>query len=392
MKKITAAIISFLLFMSISVTAFSANVSEVYAETVTAAADKAVLIPVKIKNNPGIMGFKITVTYDKTVLTSPKVTKGDVTNSGMMNDSIGVTPEGTIDVVWSGVQNAVGDGTLMILSFTAVKAKETQINLNYSQPDTFNEAWEDVELKCSDISVVFSDKAVESSADTEKTTDIPTESNPTLPPIPENQPSSEEIKNAVDIVLGETDKGHIDEIPEEEKSGFVDRTNEVLGQITGGNNKPFESVDEIKGAYNDAVAEEFIEDTKEAVDSDKIDAAITDSLAFVGAESVEQIPVEKKEEFVQKVEEKLQQYAPDLDTVSNKLTEDEAVKAIMQLQGENAEAATDGKKMPELQKKSDDSVAVIVVAAIAVLASITTIIVVYIKKLKRGGKINEENN
>ncbi len=382
MKKITAAIISFLLFMSISVTAFSANVSEVYAETVTAAADKAVLIPVKIKNNPGIMGFKITVTYDKTVLTSPKVTKGDVTNSGMMNDSIGVTPEGTIDVVWSGVQNAVGDGTLMILSFTAVKAKETQINLNYSQPDTFNEAWEDVELKCSDISVVFSDKAVESSADTEKTTDIPSESDPTLPPMSENQPSSEEIKNAVDIVLGETDKGHIDEIPEEEKSGFVDRTNEILGMLTGKSEKPFESVDEIEVAYSGAVAEDFVDDTKDAVDCDKIDAAINDALDSVGAESIEQIPEEKKAEFVQKVESNIAQYAPDVDTVSDKLTADKAVEAIKQLQSKNVELVTEGKKVPEPQAKNNTATVITIVAAILVAATAITVAVVNIKHKK----------
>lgn len=382
MKKTTAAIISFLLFMSISVTAFSANAAEVYAETVTAANDKAVLIPVKIKNNPGIMGFKITVTYDKTVLTSPKVTKGDVTNSGMTNDSIGVTPEGTIDVVWSGVQNAVGDGTLMILSFTAIEAKETQIKLNYSQPDTFNEAWEDVELKCSDISVVFSDKAAESSADTEKTSDIPTESDPTLPPMPENQPSSEEIKNAVDIVLGETDKGHIDEIPEEEKSGFVDRTNEILGMLTGKSEKPFESVDEIEDAYSGAVADEFVDDTKEAVDSDKIEAAIKDSLASVGAESIEQISAEKKEEFVQKVESNIAQYAPDVDTVSDKLTANEAVEAIKQLQSENNVAATEGVKLPDPPKNNTVSV-IILITAVVISIVIITVAVIYIKRKKK---------
>ncbi len=382
MKKITAAIISFLLFMSISVTAFSANTAEVYAETVTAATDKAVLIPVKIKNNPGIMGFKITVTYDKTVLTSPKVTKGDVTSSGMMNDSIGVTPDGTIDVVWSGVQNTVGDGALIILSFTAVEAKETQIKLNYSQPDTFNEAWEDVELKCSDISIVFSEKAAESSANAEKPTDVPSEAEPTLPPMHENQPSSEEIKNAVDIVLGEADKGHIDEFSEEEKPGFVDRTNEILGMLTGKPEKPFESVDEIEDAYSGAVADEFVEDTKEAVDSNKIEAAIKDSLASVGAESIEQISAEKKEEFVQKVESNIAQYAPDVDTISDKLTADEAVEVVRQLQSENKVAATEGVKLPDPPKNNTVSV-IIVITAVVISIVIITVAVIYIKRKKK---------
>lgn len=317
------------------------------------------------------MGFKITVKYDNTVLTSPKIIKGDVTQNGMMNDSIGVTPEGIIDIVWSGTQNVDGDGTLFILSFTALKSEDTQIKLSYSQPDTFNEAWEDVELNCSDISVEFYAESTEVKKETE------TSANQSSKP-----PSSEEIKDAVDIVLGETDKEHVDEIPEEEKEYFFDRTNEILNQLTGGNNKPFESIDEIKDVYNDAVADEFVEDAKEAVDSDKIDAAIKDSLASVGAESVESIPDEKKEEFVQKVESNIAQYAPDVDTISDKLTADEAVEAIQQLQSENNEAVTEGIKLPDPPKNNSAPV-IILITAIVFSVVIITVTVVYIRRKKK---------
>lgn len=352
--------------------AFAANVAEVYTETVIATTEKTILIPVKIKNNMGIMGFKITAAYDKSVLSSPKVTKGNLTENGMMNDSIGVAPDGTFDVVWNGTENATGDGTLMILSFKAVDLKDTQIKLSYSQPDTFNEAWEDVELECTDITVKFSSDEEVIQSDTP-----PDTTNQTATP-----PSSEEIKNAVEIVLGETDKGHIYEIPEEEEWDFVDSTNEILKQLTGGTNKPFENVEEIKGAYDDAFAEEFVDDTKDAVDSDKIDASINDALDSVGAESIEQIPEGKKDEFVQKVESNIAQYAPDVDTVSDKLTADEAVEAIKQLQSENKVAATEGKKVPEPQAKINTATVVIVVAAILVAATAITVAVVNIKHKK----------
>lgn len=333
------------------------------------------------------MGFKITVTYDSAILGSPKVTKGDITENGMMNDSIGVTPEGKFDVVWSGTQNSVGDGTLFVMSFTALKAEDTQIKLSCSQPDTFNESWEDVELKCSDIAVVFSNGnneliteiASESESEADQTSDATASE---LTSSSANKPSSEEIKNAVDIVLDETDKGHIDEIPEEEKTDFVDRTNEVLGQLTGNDEKFFENAEDIREAYNGAVADEFVEDTKDAVDSDKIDSAITDSLTSVGAESIEQIPEEKKGEFVQKVENNIAQYAPDVDAVSDKLTEDEAVEAIKQLQSENAEAATQGTKLPEPQGKNNTAVVISVAVAILIAAVVVTFTVVYIKRKK----------
>lgn len=368
------------MFLLITTTAFAANTAEIYAESVTATTDKTTLIPVRIKNNTGIMGFKITVNYDKSVLSSPKVMKSNITENGMMNDSIGVTPEGTIDIVWNGTQNENGDGTLMTLSFMVVEAKDTQIKLSYSQPDTFNEAWEDVVLKCSDIIVNFtSDEVKKTESKTEEkesSTEIADITSQIVSP-----PRSGEIKNAVDIVLGETDKGHIDEIPEENKSDFVDRTNEILDQITGGNNKRFESVGEIKGAYSDAVADEFVADTKEAVDSDKIESAIKDSLESVGAESIDKIPAEKKYEFIQKVENNLSQYAPDVDAVSDKLTADESVEAIKQLQSENKVAATEGVKLPEPQKNNTATI-IAISAAVLVAAAVITIAVVCIKRKK----------
>lgn len=373
--------VTVLLLLLMSTTAFATNSAEVCSEAVMATTDKAILIPVRIKNNPGIMGFKIAVDYDKAVLASPKVTKGSVTQNGMMNDSIGVTPEGVIDVVWSGTQNETADGTLFVISFESVKAEDTQIKLSYSQPDTFNEAWEDVELKCSDITVNFTSNEVKKpeSKTEEKTSS--TEIVDTTSQIV-SLPRSEEIKNAVDIVLGETDKGHIDEIPEENKSDFVDRTNEVLNQLTGGHNKPFESIDEIKDAYNNSVADEFVEDAKETIDSDKIDEAIKDSLASVGAESIDKVPAEKKEEFMQKVESNIAQYAPDVDTISDKLTADEAVEAIKQLQNENEEAATEGMKVPEPQTKNNTVTVVTVVAAILIAAIVIAVAVVNRKRKK----------
>lgn len=359
-----AAIISALLIVSITVTAFAVSGAEIYGDTVTAATDKTVLVPVKIKNNTGIMGFKITAEYDKSVLASPKVTAGDITKNGMLNDSIGVTPEGRIDVVWSSTRNETADGTMFIISFKTLKTEDTRIKLSCSQPDTFNEAWEDVELKCSDISVEFSADATVSEQKNEASAPA----------------DSEEIKNAVDIVLGETDKGHIGEITEDEKAGFIDRTNEILSQLAGKQEKPFESIDEIKNAYADAVEEEFVDEVLSAVDSDKTEEIISDSLASVGAESIDKISAEKKEEFVQRFESNLSQYAPDVDTISDKLTVDEAIETIEQLRGKNEEAATQGKKVPETQK-NNTAITVIIIAAI-IVAAVTTVAVVYMKRRK----------
>lgn len=199
-------------------------------------------------------------------------------------------------------------------------------------------------------------------------------------------PDSEEVKNAVDIVLDETNKKNIYDISEEEKADFVNRTNEVLNQLTEKANKPFESVDEIEDAYSNAVEDEYVDDTLSSVDSDKIDSAINNALDSVGAKSIEQIPEEKKEEFVQRFESGIALYAPDVDSISDKLNVDESLKAIKKLQAENDKAATSGKKVPEAQTKT--AIIIIVVAVALVVTANITLVVVYKKarKLRRQNK------
>ena len=366
-KKITAVILTILFLFLLQSVAFAANTAEVFADEITAEKGKAFLIPVKITNNTGIMGFKITVTYDKSVFTSPTVSSGSITKAGMLNNSIGVSADGTFDVVWSGTENAVGDGTLMILGFKAADTadKETKIGLSFSQPDTFNEAWEDVELKCSEITVnIVSEKT---KAETSEASQAETAQNP----------GSEDIKNAVEIVLDETEKGGIKDVGESEQQDFVGRVNEILGQLSG-NGGYFNDMEDVENAYSDAVADEFVEKTLEATDSDKIDLAIDEALSSAGVEKLEDVPEEKKSEFVQSVESNLSEYAPDFETVSDKLTDEKAFEAIKQLRDKNESAAAQGKKVPAPQAKNK-TVTVIAVAAAAAAAVITAVAVIYIK-------------
>ena len=373
-KKITAVILTILFLFLLQSVAFAANTAEVFADEITAEKGKAFLIPVKITNNTGIMGFKITVTYDKSVFTSPTVSSGSITKAGMLNNSIGVSADGTFDVVWSGTENAVGDGTLMILGFKAADTadKETKIGLSFSQPDTFNEAWEDVELKCSEITVnIVSEKT---KAETSEASQAETAQNP----------GSEDIKNAVEIVLDETEKGGIKDVGESEQQDFVGRVNEILGQLSG-NGGYFNDMEDVENAYSDAVADEFVEKTLEATDSDKIDLAIDEALSSAGVEKLEDVPEEKKSEFVQSVESNLSEYAPDFETVSDKLTDEKAFEAIKQLRDKNESAAAQGKKVPAPQGKYK-TVTVIAVAAAAAAAVITAVAVIYIKHKQK----NEE--
>ncbi len=376
-----ALVSSVLILCFVQSAAFAAAWADVYAEEQTAASGETVLIPVRIKNNPGLMGFKITVTYDAALLKSPTVNRGTVTKNGNFNDSIGVTPDGAFDVVWNDTQNVSGDGTLMILGFKAVSEAETNISLSFSQPDTFNEAWEDVELNCKSIKLKVVDKS-------EKPPTTLVQDNPNA-----QEPDSEEIKSAVEIVLDEKNKGSIDGISEEEKEAFADRVNEVLGQLSEGSRDYFADTDEIEDAYDDAVADKFVENVKASADSGEIENAIGNALDSVNAETAEDIPEEKKTEFVKAVESNLGQSISDFETVSDKLTPDDAIEAIKRLQSENTEEATQGEKVPVTMNDGKNYPVFLIIAVVIVFAAITTIIVVYIykkKKLKEA-KTNEES-
>lgn len=159
-KKYLGLIMVFVLTLSLSVNVVAGNVSAVYGNSVKCNAGETVLIPIYIKDNSGIMGFRINVTYPSQIFESPKITKGNVTKSGSLNDSIKSTTNGTFDVLWSNTENVKSDGTLFTVELkvkdNAVTDKYS-IGISYDQDDTFNEKWQDVKLDCSDVEVVVGD-------------------------------------------------------------------------------------------------------------------------------------------------------------------------------------------------------------------------------------------
>lgn len=112
-------------------------------------------IPVYINNNHGIMGFGMQVFYDNSVLSPVSVTKGALLSDGNFDNNIGYSTD-NIKINWNNTENISGNGILFVIRFK-IKVKETlsvlPLELTYSQANTFNEFWEDVELKIDITSV-----------------------------------------------------------------------------------------------------------------------------------------------------------------------------------------------------------------------------------------------
>lgn len=130
----------------------------VYSEGISAVTGSEISVPVRIKNNSGTMGFALEFEYDSTVLTPVSVEKGSLITSGLDDNLQGDAIPGKFKTVWYGTENLTDNGILMYLNFTVSDraSGETTIGVDYSQEDTFNEDFEDVELSCEDICISIS--------------------------------------------------------------------------------------------------------------------------------------------------------------------------------------------------------------------------------------------
>lgn len=157
MKKFLPIVLSAVIMITCMVTAYAAKTT-VYGDELTVNAGQEITVPICIKNNTGIMGFRITVNYDNSVFGSPSVENGNILSSGNLNDSISDKNNNSFDVVWNNAENIYDDGIIFYVKLKVdenAKPGKYTIRLSYSQQDTFNEKWEDVDLNCSDITVVL---------------------------------------------------------------------------------------------------------------------------------------------------------------------------------------------------------------------------------------------
>ncbi|MBQ3006736.1 MAG: leucine-rich repeat protein [Clostridia bacterium] len=142
--------------------------AELYSTTVFVLPGKTVDIPVYISGNTGIMGFGLNVSYDSEKITPLSVEKGNLLSSGMLDNNIGVN-EGSYKIIWNHSADIDGDGLLLTLSFKAAKNLSVQsipVTIEYIKADTYNEAWETVELVTNDI-IVMADSLIITPSDTE---------------------------------------------------------------------------------------------------------------------------------------------------------------------------------------------------------------------------------
>jgi hypothetical protein len=126
------------------------------AATIEKVSDNQYLVPVYLLDNTGIMGFRIYLNYDSSVIRVDSITKGLLTAKGNFGSDLNLDEDansGIVSVLWSGTENVVTDGSVMYVVVTVLDETQSNISitLDYSQEDTFDEKWNDVPLTCNDI-------------------------------------------------------------------------------------------------------------------------------------------------------------------------------------------------------------------------------------------------
>lgn len=93
-----------ILTLQCSFVCFVAVNSEVYAYELSLNVNELELIPVNIKNNSGITGFKMTIEYPSEYINIKSVTKGSVTHGGNFYHNIGLESN-EVDIVWNSIED-----------------------------------------------------------------------------------------------------------------------------------------------------------------------------------------------------------------------------------------------------------------------------------------------
>lgn len=366
--------ILFLLTLVISIQGYmiclASNSPIIYADEVSLKVNEIQLLPVNIKNNSGIMGFKITVEYPSEYINIKSITKGSVTSGGNFNHNLGLK-ENKVDIIWNSIEDVKKDGSLFVLGVELLKelTDDIIIKLSFSQEDTFNEAWEDVVFDCKDI-IINTDSV------TQETTVSGTENSVKMP----TQIDDSQVIDAVEITLKQNGYENLNDVDDADK--FIKDFNKNLTTITGSNEYNVTDFDTIKSMYTSAYEGEFIIEITNNIDTDKIQSAIKETLDEFKVKSIDELDEKDKAEFVQKIEEKLKEQNPETPNISEDLETDAAIDIIEKLY-----ESTNTEENEQQDNENNHSNQIIIVVVISViLAVLIAIVIIILKKKKSSNK------
>ncbi len=124
--------------------------------------DKQLIVPLYIKHNSGLLGYKLTFDYDPTVLEAVSA-KSSSAFTGSFSTNIGKS-EGEFTCLWFGNDDVLANGEFITLTFNVVSDKESsgEINISYNEKDIISESKDGVKIQIPTISYKVNDRSISS--------------------------------------------------------------------------------------------------------------------------------------------------------------------------------------------------------------------------------------
>ena len=363
-----------ILFFSMNTLSSAADSFDIYSDKTGLVENEVVFIPVKIRDNKGIMGFRITVEYSVKDVKIMSVTKGNLISKGNFNTSYTSSTNGSFDVVWNYTEDISDDGILFVIGVKALHFfEESSIKLKYSQEDTFNEKWQDVSFDCKSVNLFCL---------TEKQTTAKTDADNYLKKtdsMHDIQIDENHVISAVNITLSQMGYNSIPEIKEKDMDSFVSAFNNNLKEISGEEHISYNNLRDIELNYNVAFENKFIQETNDLVEASVLKATIESAIKEVKSDDIKNIDEKKEKKFLKAVQEKLQELNPDVPSLCENVDQKIALKTVKKLYGGLALTQTDKVIYP---KEDTNNPGLKVFILLAVLG-LFLVVFILIKKAKK---------
>ena len=120
-------------------------------------------VSVRIKDNSGLMGIKLSVEYPAAQVDVRSIAKGEVLNVGDFATDFG-EQIGHFQVLWHHTNAVKTNGVLFTFQIQKIADFNcAKIKITYSREDTFNEKYQNVSLQCNDIELYGTEQKSEQS-------------------------------------------------------------------------------------------------------------------------------------------------------------------------------------------------------------------------------------
>lgn len=346
----------------------SAVQTKIYGENVIAKEGK-VSFDIAVQGNSGVMGFRISLSYDQNIFSSPTVKKGSFLNSGSFETSAGTGKEGSLDVIYAGTKAVTSDGTLfsVTMEYTADQVLSSSISVSFSQSDTFNEQYTDVSFLCEPVTVSFP-------ADEVKTEVAQTSKSDTA--VIQNY--DQDILSVVQDALDSFGVRKIEDVPQEQQDEFMARVKEDSEYVLS-----FETIEQIEDGFALSVQNDIHDSLSTKDIEEDFDSVVRKALDEFGAQNVEDIPSEKRQAFIQEVIEGVAAFDEELADEFVRLGDEDILETIRANYSGSAPVEYPEKSLSQRISDGIYEHKAIVISAAGIVVLILTALALYIYKMKR---------